>query len=132
MTLEEIRADLAQQHPELQELRSGILYTLTEEERIDVLDKRAQEIFRLSAVLVPQSITRRQRNLWLGAARVLAIKSWINANITDPTEKHSALVHFNDSETTERHHPLTIQMAAIIGLTEPEQIDQAFIEASQL
>ena len=80
---------------------------------------------------VPQVITRRQRNLWLGANRVMQIKAAISA-ISDPTEKHHAAVHFNDAESTERHHPLTIAMAAIVGLTEPEQIDQAFIEASQL
>lgn len=89
------------------------------------------DFLKQDPVYVPQVITRRQRNLWLGYDRVQAIRAHI-LTIQDPAVRHEYTVFFNDAETTERKHPKTLALAAALGITTDAELDQAFIDAAKL
>jgi hypothetical protein len=83
-------------------------------------------------VLVPQTISARQIRLWLIKNNIplTSIDSAIDS-INDQMVKDSIRVEWEYAPYVERNHPWINNIGSLLGLTS-EQIDQAFIEASQL
>jgi hypothetical protein len=81
---------------------------------------------------VPASVSARQIRLWLVAHGVslAAVEAAIDA-IPDALQRDSVRVEWEYAPYVERSHPMLVPLAAALGLTEA-QVDQAFIEASQL
>jgi len=103
--------------------------------RIINLDKPYVDIIRTwipIVIPVPDNISARQVRLWL-------IKNNISLNmvenaidtISDPILRDSTRVEWEYAPYVERNHPLIDSLAQYLGLTS-EQIDQGFIDASQL
>jgi hypothetical protein len=82
--------------------------------------------------VVPASVSARQIRLWLVAHGIsLASVESAIAAIPDALQRDSVRVEWEYAPYVERSHPMLVPLAAALGLTE-EQVDQAFVEASQL
>jgi hypothetical protein len=83
-------------------------------------------------VIVPETISARQVRLWLIQNGILLsqVEDAINT-ITDPLLRESTRVEWEYAPYIERYHPLIDSLAQYLGLTS-EQIDQGFIDASQI
>jgi hypothetical protein len=81
---------------------------------------------------VPASVSARQIRLWLvdHGVSLAAVEAAIDA-IPDALQRDSVRVEWEYAPYVERSHPMLVPLAAALGLTE-EQVDQAFVEASQL
>lgn len=82
--------------------------------------------------LVPSSISARQIRLWLieNNISLTSVDNAINS-IVNETLREKTLVEWEFAPYIERNHPLVDTLGSALGLTS-EQIDQAFIVASQL
>ena len=82
--------------------------------------------------IVPQTISARQIRLWLIQNNIplSSIDSAIDT-ITDPTVRDSIRVEWEYAPYVERHHPWINNLGSLLDLSS-EQIDLAFIQASQL
>lgn len=86
-----------------------------------------------AAVLTqPFRISARQIRLWL-VQHGIALTQIDNAidGIEDPSTKEVVKIEWDFAPYVERNHPWLIPLAESLGLT-PEQVDQAFIEASTI
>lgn len=83
-------------------------------------------------VVVPESVSPRQIRLWLINHNISlnTVDSAI-AGIEDGILRETTKIEWEFSPYVERSHPMINTLGAVLGLT-GEQIDQAFIEASQL
>jgi hypothetical protein len=81
---------------------------------------------------VPASVSARQIRLWLvdHGVSLAAVEAAIDA-IPDALQRDSVRVEWEYAPYVERSHPMLVPLAAALGLTEA-QVDQAFVEASQL
>jgi hypothetical protein len=81
---------------------------------------------------VPASVSARQIRLWLvrHGVSLAAVESAIDA-IPDALQRDSVRVEWEYAPYVERSHPMLVPLAAALGLSE-QQVDQAFVEASQL
>jgi hypothetical protein len=81
---------------------------------------------------VPASVSARQIRLWIlrQGINLAQVAAAIDA-IPDQLQRDSVRVEWDYAPYVERSHPFLIPLAAALGLTE-EQVDQAFVEASQL
>lgn len=81
---------------------------------------------------VPQSVSARQIRLWLiqHGITLSLIDSAIDS-IEDPSIRETIRIEWEYAPYIERNHPWLIPLAESLGLTS-EQVDQAFIEASQI
>jgi len=80
---------------------------------------------------VPASVTRRQaREALLNIGLLDDVEMVINS-IEDETERKRAEIYWLDSATFERSHPMLIQIASAVGLTDAE-IDELFVAAAAL
>jgi len=73
-------------------------------------------------------ITRRQLRLWLHRAGLLSSVPTLLASLSEPA-KSEALIEWADAAVFERHHPLVIQFATALGLTDT-QLNQVWITAA--
>lgn len=81
------------------------------------------------AVVVPESVTRRQaRQALLLAGLLDSVQPAIDA-IPDPIERGLVQIDWDDSQEFERHRPTLLMLASALGLTE-EQVDTLFIAAA--
>jgi hypothetical protein len=82
--------------------------------------------------MVPVSISPRQIRLWFIQNNIplATVENAING-IEDVVLREITKVEWEYSPYVERNHPMINNLGAILGLT-PEQIDTAFIEASNL
>lgn len=82
--------------------------------------------------VIPDSISPRQIRLWFiqNGIPLSNVENAINS-IENNILRESTLVEWEYSPYVERNHPMINTLGAILGLT-PEQIDQAFVEASQI
>lgn len=103
--------------------------------RVVNLDKPYVDIIRtwiLAPVVVPETISARQVRLWLIDNDIsltsveAAIDTIVNEKLREKTK-----VEWEYAPYVERNHPLIESLAQYLGLTS-EQIDQGFIDASQL
>ena len=79
---------------------------------------------------VPTTVSKRQaRRALLAAGLLAAVETVINE--LPPAQRAVVLIEWNDSQEVRRDNPVTLQLAAAIGLTE-EQIDALFITAAEL
>jgi hypothetical protein len=80
----------------------------------------------------PFRISARQIRLWLiqNGIALSQIDDAIN-NIEDPNTREAVRIEWEFAPYVERNHPWLIPLAESLGLT-PEQVDQAFIEASNI
>lgn len=80
----------------------------------------------------PPNITARQIRLWLiyRGISLSAVDAAINT-INDDIQRDAVRVEWEYAPYIERNHPMLVPLASLLGLT-PEQIDNAFVEASQL
>ena len=86
-----------------------------------------------AAVLTqPFRISARQIRLWL-VQHGIALTQIDNAidSIEDPSTRETVRIEWEFAPYVERNHPWLIPLAESLGLT-PEQVDQAFIEASNI
>jgi hypothetical protein len=86
-----------------------------------------------AAVLTqPFRISARQIRLWL-VQHGIALTQIDNAidDIEDPSTREVVRIEWEFAPYVERNHPWLIPLAESLGLT-PEQVDQAFIEASNI
>ena len=83
-------------------------------------------------VSVPSSISPRQIRLWFinNNISLASVESAINS-ISDPILREKTLVEWEYSPYVERNHPMIEVLGSVLGLN-PQQIDQAFITASEL
>jgi hypothetical protein len=81
---------------------------------------------------VPASVSARQIRLWIlsQGINLAQVAAAIDA-IPDTLQRDLVRVEWEYAPYVERSHPFLIPLAAALGLTE-EQVDQAFVEASQL
>lgn len=80
---------------------------------------------------VPQVVTRRQaRQALLLAGRLQDVQPAIDA-IADPLQRGLAQIAWEDSLEFERHDPVLLQLAGVLGVTSAE-LDALFIQAAQL
>lgn len=81
---------------------------------------------------IPVSVSARQIRLWLiqHGFQLSQIDSAINS-IEDPIVRETVKIEWEYAPYVERSHPWLVPLAQAIGL-DSEQIDQAFIEASQI
>lgn len=81
---------------------------------------------------VPQIVSARQVRIWLIQNGILLsqVDTAIDS-IQDPTVRDITRVEWEYAPYIERNHPMLIPLGAALGLTN-EQIDQAFIEASNI
>lgn len=82
-------------------------------------------------VEVPQSVTKRQGRQQMILMGLLSSVQAAIDSIPDETQRLLVQSFWDDSTQYERTHPQMLQLAQAIGLTD-EQLDQAFIAASQL
>lgn len=83
---------------------------------------------------IPASVTPAQIRLWLLAnygATILTQIDGMLASIPDATEREEARVRWDYGLVVLRNDPLIVQFGLALGLSEA-QIDQAFIDASQI
>lgn len=88
----------------------------------------------ISEVRIIPAVTKRQMLIWLYKALSITDKDIQEAiqTIKDPTKSAIALITWlNPDELFNRYDPIIIELAPIFGL-KPEQVDEAFIEASKL
>lgn len=80
----------------------------------------------------PQTITATQVRLWLVDNNIDldSITSAINS-ISDPILRQKTLVQWEYAPYIERNHPLIETIGQMLNLT-PQQIDEAFLQASKL
>lgn len=83
-------------------------------------------------VAIPESISPRQIRLWFIQNNIplATVENAING-IEDVVLREITKVEWEYSPYVERNHPMINNLGAALGLT-PEQIDQAFITASNL
>ena len=83
-------------------------------------------------VSVPESVSARQIRLWLinNGIQLIQVEQAIN-NIQDPMVRETTKVEWEYAPYVERNHPMLIPLGVALGLTS-EQIDQAFVEASNI
>lgn len=86
----------------------------------------------VAPVIVPASISPRQIRLWLinNGISLSAVDATI-ASIENEVLRETTKIEWEFSPYVERNHPMINTLGESLGLT-GEQIDQAFIEASQL
>lgn len=82
--------------------------------------------------VVPDNISARQIRLWLVSHNISlsTIENTINS-IEDATQREVVKIEWEYAPYVERNHPWLVILATQLNLT-PEQVDSAFIEASQL
>lgn len=82
--------------------------------------------------VTPQTVSARQIRLWLiqHGFQLSQIESSINA-IEDTMIRETVKIEWEYAPYIERNHPWLVPLAQSLGLNE-NQIDQAFIEASQI
>lgn len=90
-----------------------------------------EEIAERIKAMVPASVSKRQGRQQLILMGYLDAVEAAIAAIEEPIQRALVKSFWNDSSEYQRNHPQMVQLAAAVGLTEPE-LDQAFIEASQL
>jgi hypothetical protein len=105
------------------------------DQRVINFDKPYVDISRVwvvEPVVIPDNISARQIRLWLidNNISLSSVENAING-IVDEKLREKTLVEWEYAPYIERNHPLIEALAASLGLTS-EQIDQGFIEASQL
>lgn len=83
-------------------------------------------------VVVPATISPRQIRLWLinHGISLSAVDATI-ASIENEVLRETTKIEWEFSPYVERNHPMINTLGAALGLT-GEQIDQAFVEASQI
>lgn len=82
--------------------------------------------------VVPDNISARQIRLWLVSHNISlsTIENAINS-IEDATQREVVKIEWEYAPYVERNHPWLVVLAGQLNLT-PEQVDAAFIEASEL
>lgn len=82
--------------------------------------------------IIPQTISARQVRIWLiqNGIQLSAVESAIET-MEDPTLKEITKVEWEYAPYIERNHPMLTPLAQVLGLTQ-QQLDQAFIDASQI
>jgi hypothetical protein len=103
--------------------------------RIVNIDKPYVDIIRTwlpIQIPVPDNISARQVRLWLlqNGISLNQVEDAIDT-INDPLLRESTRVEWEYAPYIERNHPLIESLAQYLGLTS-EQIDQGFIDASQI
>lgn len=103
--------------------------------RIVTLDKPYVDIQRTwipNPIIVPETISARQVRIWLliNGINLNQVEDAINT-ISDPLLRETTRVEWEYAPYIDRHHPLIDSLALYLGLTS-EQIDQGFIQASQI
>jgi hypothetical protein len=103
----------------------------------EVKDSETGEIIGTNSSLykeppVPETISARQIRLWLvrNGIALSQIETAISS-IEDPTTREVVKIEWEYAPYVERTHPWLVPLAQSLGLT-PEQVDQAFIEASNI
>lgn len=83
-------------------------------------------------VVVPDNISARQIRLWLVSHNISlsSIEDAINS-IEDVNQREIVRIEWEYAPYVERNHPWLVILAGQLNLS-PEQVDDAFIEASQL
>ena len=104
-------------------------------QRIVNLDKPYVDITRIwipAPIIIPPTISARQVRLWLidNDISLNNVEDAINT-IQDIKLREKTRVEWEYAPYIERNHPLIESLAQYLGLTS-EQIDQGFIQASQL
>lgn len=103
-----------------------------------VIHKNGVDIIRtwiekpLDPIVVPEVISPRQIRLWF-IQNNIPLSSVENAiaSIEDDIVRETTQVEWEYSPYVERNHPMINTLGSVLGLS-PEQIDQAFIQASVL
>jgi hypothetical protein len=80
---------------------------------------------------IPASVTRRQAREALLDIGLLDDVEMVIGSIEDATERKRAEIYWLDSATFERAHPMLVQIASAVGLTDAE-IDDLFVAAATL
>lgn len=81
---------------------------------------------------IPDTISARQVRIWLvqHGISLAQVESAID-NISDPITRDITRIEWEYAPYIERSHPMLIALGDALGLS-PEQINNAFIEASQI
>lgn len=106
-----------------------------ESSRVVIIDSPYVDVIRTwipIPVFIPQTISARQVRLWLlnNSIPLSQVDSAINT-ISDELLREKTRVEWEYAPYIERNHPLIESLAQYLGLSS-EQIDQGFIDASQL
>ncbi len=119
--VERTQSEYSQETQYLNELQPALVDGVWKQQW-EVLDQEIQ---------IPQSVTKRQgRQQMILMGIIDQVQTAIDA-ISDPVQKALVQSFWDDSTQYERNHPQMVQLAQAAGLTD-EQLDQAFIAASQL
>lgn len=136
LSLEEIRANLADQHPVIRSGSVGEEVVLSNEERDALLDQWAQSSHASQFPLVPSSVTVYQLGQWLTEAQhssiTAALAAMPSATPEEQNAKFKARMAWLKATTIERTNPLVPVLASAIGLSTSAEIDAAFIEIAQI
>jgi predicted RNA-binding protein Jag len=91
-----------------------------------------QQVALLNPSIKGVRVSARQIRLWLvqHGVQLDAIENAISS-IEDPLIRQSVKIEWEYAPYVERNHPWLVPLAESLGLT-PEQVDQAFIEASTI
>lgn len=95
---------------------------------MDATRAQAQALYDAERSSSLPPITRRQLRLWLHRAGLLGSVPALIASLPEPA-KSVALIEWEDAATFERKHPLVMQFASALGLTDA-QLDEVWHTAA--